>query len=99
MADVNGNWDVAVKTPMGAQKGVLTVNSDGGSFSGALSGDLGTVEIDNGTVEDDTLTWSMSITKPMTLAVTCTATIEGDTLTGKVDTGAFGAFGLSGTRA
>lgn len=32
MASVDGQWDVTIKSPMGDQKAVLTVNSDGGSF-------------------------------------------------------------------
>lgn len=99
MANVDGNWNVAVKTPMGAQGGVLTVVSDGATFSGGLNGELGEMAIDNGTVDGDTISWKMTISKPMTLEVTCTATVTGDALEGKVDTGAFGAFGLSGTRA
>lgn len=99
MANVDGAWNVAVKTPLGAQEGVLTVNSEGATFTGGLNGELGEVAIENGAVDGDTIRWSMTIAKPMTLDVTCTATIDGDALEGKVDTGAFGAFGLTGTRA
>ena len=99
MANVDGNWNVTVKTPMGAQEGVLTVVSDGATFTGGLNGELGEVAIDGGSVDGDTISWTMTISKPMTLEVTCTATIDGDALEGKVDTGAFGAFGLTGTRA
>ena len=99
MANVDGARNVAVKTPLGAQEGVLTVNSDGATFTGGLNGELGEVAIDNGTVDGDTINWKMTISKPMTLEVTCAATVTGDSLEGKVDTGAFGAFGLTGTRA
>ena len=56
MAAVDGDWDVTIKSPMGDQKAVLTVNSDGGSFSGQMSGGLGSMDIANGTVDGDTLT-------------------------------------------
>mgnify|MGYP000470408452 FL=1 len=62
MAAVDGDWDVTIKSPMGDQKAVLTVNSDGGSFSGKMSGGLGTMEIADGTVDGDTLSWGMDIT-------------------------------------
>ena len=52
MAAVDGQWDVTIKSPMGDQKAVLTVNSDGGSFSGSMSGGLGAMDIANGTVDD-----------------------------------------------
>jgi hypothetical protein len=99
MANVDGTWNVEIKTPMGAQKGTLIVNSNGDSFTGQMSGDVGTVAIDDGTVAGDTLSWKMKITKPMPMEVTNTATVAGDQMTGKVDTGAFGAFDLVGTRA
>ena len=54
MAAVDGDWDVTIKSPMGDQKAVLTVNSDGGSFSGSMSGGLGAMDIANGTVDGDT---------------------------------------------
>ncbi len=98
MANVDGSYNVHIKTPMGMQEGVLTVNSDGDSFTGTVSGDLGSVDIDNGIVTGDTLSWKMNVSKPMPLEVTCTAEITGDKLVGKVDTGAFGAFDMTGER-
>ena len=54
MAAVDGDWDVTIKSPMGDQKAVLTVNSDGSSFSGQMSGGLGAMDIASGTVDGDT---------------------------------------------
>ncbi len=99
MAAADGRWNMEVQTPMGPQKGVLTVASDGDSFSGELSGDLGSMPIESGSVDGDTIHWVMEITKPMKMKVTCTATALGDLLDGKVDTGMFGAFALTGSRA
>ena len=98
MAAVDGQWDVTIKTPMGDQKAVLTVKSDGGSFSGNMSGGLGAMEIANGTVDGDTLSWGMDITVPMPMQLDATATVSGDAITGEVKAGAFGSMGLSGTR-
>jgi hypothetical protein len=98
MAAVDGNWDVVVRTPLGDQKATLTVRSAGATFTGSLSGALGSVEIPNGTVDGDTLAWVMSITTPMTMTLECSATIDGDALTGSVGAGVLGSFPLSGTR-
>ena len=98
MAAVDGDWDVTIKSPMGDQKAVLTVNSDGSSFSGKMSGGLGTMEIPTGTVDGDTLSWSMDMTVPMPMKLDATATVDGDAMTGEVKEGAFGSMGLSGTR-
>ena len=99
MADVDGNWNCTVSSPMGEQEFVLTVASAGGSFSGSASGGIGTKQIDDGVVEGDTLAWSMGISKPMPLMLTCKAVVTGDALEGNVKAGIFGSFPISGTRA
>jgi hypothetical protein len=38
------------------------------------------------------------MTSPMPMTLDCSATINGDTVTGQVGAGAFGSFPLSGTR-
>lgn len=98
MAAVDGDWNVTIKSPMGDQNAVLTVNSDGGSFSGSMSGGLGSMDIPSGTVDGDTISWSMDMTVPMPMKLDCTATVNGDSMTGEVKAGAFGSMGLSGTR-
>ena len=95
---VAGSYDVSVKTPMGEQKGTLTVVPDGDSFSGELAGTMGTAAITGGKVSGDTLSWKMGISVPMPLSLDCEATITGDTLTGKVSAGAFGSMPLEGKR-
>ncbi len=98
MAAADGNWDVTIKSPMGDQKGVLSVTTDGASFSGKLVGGLGSMDIPSGSVDGDKLSWKMDMTVPMPMTLDCTATVDGDALTGEVVAGAFGAMGLSGTR-
>ena len=51
-----------------------------------------------GEVDGDTLTWKQQMTVPMPMTLDCTATVDGDTLTGTVGAGAFGSFPMSGTR-
>ena len=99
MANVDGNWDTVAKTPMGDQKATLSVASSGDSFTGTYSGAMGTTEIKDGKVDGDKLTWKVDITVPMPMTLDCSATVDGDTLTGSVGAGAFGSFPLSGTRA
>ena len=98
MAGIDGSWDTVVKSPLGDQKAVLTVKTDGGSFSGSYVGAMGSMDI-SGAVDGNTISWSMSITVPMPMTLDCTATADGDTITGTVGAGAFGAFPMSGTRA
>jgi len=95
---VAGTYDVTVKTPLGDQKGQLTVVPEGDGWSGQLSGALGQVPITGGRVAGDTLTWQMSITTPMPLSLDCEATVSGDRLSGTVKAGAFGSMALEGVR-
>ena len=98
MAGIDGTWDATVKSPLGDQKMTLTVKTDGGTFSGTNSGAMGSTDI-SGSVDGDTIKWTMNITVPMPMSLDCTATADGDTLTGSVGAGAFGSFPLTGTRA
>lgn len=98
MADVDGKWNCIVESPMGAQEFVLTVVSAGDSFSGSAEGEIGRKQIEDGSVDSDTLSWTMHVSKPMPVTLTCKATVTGDTLEGKVKAGIFGSFPISGTR-
>lgn len=98
MAAVDGDWDVTIKSPMGDQKAVLTVNSDGSAFAGQMSGGLGTMPITGGSVDGNTISWKMDMTVPMPMTLDATATVDGDAIAGEVKAGAFGSMGLSGTR-
>ena len=98
MADVDGNWDVVVKSPLGDQKLTLTVKSDGNSFTGTGSGAMGSADI-SGQVDGNTLTWKQQVTTPMPMTLDMNATVDGDTMTGTVGAGAFGSFPLNGTRS
>jgi hypothetical protein len=99
MANVDGSWNTVAKTPMGDQQATLNVQSSGDGFTGTYSGALGSTEIKDGTVDGDKLSWSLDITVPMPMTLTCEATVEGDSINGTVTAGAFGSFPLSGTRA
>ncbi len=98
MAAVDGAYDVTIKSPMGDQSAVLTVNSDGSSFSGNMAGGLGSMDITGGSVDGNMLSWKMDMTVPMPMSLDCKATVDGDMISGEVVAGAFGSMGLSGTR-
>ena len=98
MAEVDGQYDVTVKSPMGDQNSVLTVESNGDSFTGNMSGSMGSMDIETGSVAGNTLSWKMDMTVPMPMTLECTATVDGDTISGEVVAGAFGSMPVSGTR-
>lgn len=96
---VSGTYNVVTKTPMGDQSSTFTIVADGGAFTGTNAGAMGSMNLDNGKVDGNTLTWSMNMTVPMPMTLEGEATVDGDTITGTVKAGAFGAFPMSGTRA
>ena len=96
---VAGTYDCITKTPMGDQKGVFTVvPGDGNSFTGSIAGDMGTMEVKDGTIDGNTLTWKMDMTVPMPMELEGEASVDGGQLTGSVKAGAFGSMQLTGQR-
>jgi hypothetical protein len=96
---VAGTYNVVTKTPMGDQNGTFTVSVDGDSFTGSVNGPMGNMEVSDGKVSGNTLNWKMDMKVPMPMSLTCTATVDGDAITGEIDTGAFGKMAMNGTRA
>ena len=95
---VAGSYECVTKTPMGDQKSVLTVNVSGDSWTGTNAGAQGSLDVCDGKVDGNTLTWKMNMTVPMPMTLEGTATVDGDTITGSVKAGMFGSMPLSGTR-
>jgi hypothetical protein len=95
---VSGTYNVTVKTPMGDQAGTFTVLAEGDRFTGSLAGGLGSMDVADGTVSGNTLTWKMDMKVPMPMTLDCEATVDGDAINGNVKAGVFGSMPLSGTR-
>ena len=96
---VDGNWNITVQSPMGAQPSTLSLKADGGTLTGTQSAQGNTSDIASGKVDGDTVTWSNSITTPFPMTLEFTGKVEGDILNGNVKAGAFGSFPFTGTRA
>ncbi|WP_164115533.1 hypothetical protein [Sphingorhabdus sp. Alg239-R122] len=95
---VEGAYDCVTKSPMGDQQSVLTVNVDGDTFTGTNAGAMGALDIEDGKVDGNKLTWKMQMKVPMPMELNCEATVDGDTVTGTINAGAFGSMAMSGTR-
>lgn len=97
---VAGTYDTVVKSPMGDQKGTFTVvpGDDGNTFTGSMAGGMGSMDVEEGKIDGNKLTWKMNMTVPMPMTLDCEATVDGDQLTGNVNAGAFGAMPLTGER-
>ena len=96
---IDGNWSIAMETPLGRRTAALELKSAGSVLTGTMSGDAGTTPIADGTVAGDRASWKASITSPMAMTLEFSATIDGDVMSGSVGLGMFGSAPLSGTRA
>lgn len=100
MSEVSGTYNTTVKSPMGDQSGTFTVVDNGdGTFSGKMAGGMGSMDVEDGKVDGNQLSWKMNMTVPMPMTLECEATVEGGKLAGNVNAGAFGAMPLTGEKA
>jgi hypothetical protein len=97
---VTGTYDCATKTPMGDQSGILTVvpNDEGTAFTGTMIGAMGNVDVQDGKIDANMLSWKMKIVVPIPMTLECEAAVEGDELNGQVKAGGFGTMPFSGKR-
>lgn len=99
MSSADGVWNTTMNTPMGPQKVTLTLATDGDALTGSLSGPQGSLDLQDGAVDGDALSWKADISQPMAMTLEFSATVDGDEISGNVKLGAFGNASLSGTRA
>ena len=97
---VAGTYALTVQSPVGNQDSTMTVvpDANGTTFAGSLVGGMGDVQVADGRIAGNVLTWTMNISSPMPMKLTCEAAIDGDEVSGKVGAGVFGSMPLSGKR-
>jgi hypothetical protein len=96
---VDGKWNITVQTPMGAQSSTLELVTDGTSLTGSQSGNGESGAIYEGRVDGDTASWKVDITRPMSLSVSFSATVDGDSISGTAKAGMFPKSTFAGSRA
>jgi len=96
----DGKWTTTMNTPMGAQNGSMELSTDGGALTGTLTAATGdAVEITDGTIDGNNLSWKAAITQPMPITLEFSAVVDGDAISGDVKLGAFGNATFTGERA
>lgn len=98
MNSIDGSWQCRVETPVGPRTfhAELTPHED--RFEARVTGNFGEMEIEDGRLNGDVMTWTMAVTSPLPLNLTCTALVSGDRMAGSVSAGIFGKYPLTGTR-
>lgn len=93
-----GNWDVVLNTPMGTQKGKMTINVENSILTGEMTSPIGVIQVEDGKVDSDTATWVCKLKKPMLVKLSFNVKVQDDELKGKVKVGPMGESDFSGTR-
>lgn len=96
---VDGKWEIVINSPMGAQKAVLDMASNGNSLTGTQTAQQGSGPLENGKIDGNNVSWSAKITSPLPLTLDFAGTVEGDKLSGSVKAGSFGSFPFTGSRS
>ncbi|MBP1994226.1 DJ-1/PfpI family protein [Paenibacillus eucommiae] len=94
----DGDWDTTIATPVGKLQVKLSISTSNGIVRGkAIQGDE-TVEFMNPALQDNKLSWSLRITKPMRLNLKFEVAADGDHMTGIAKAGLLPASKLTGKR-
>lgn len=89
---VDGTFKLTVNTQMGTQTPTLVLKEDAGALSGSFDGDTGKYDFSGGTVDGNSASWDMTIqAMGQEVKLTCTATVDGDSISGNINTAMGGA--------
>ena len=91
------HWHITVDTPVGQQRGSLSCASPGSAALAAYS-EAGELALQNGTAQDNELSWELQLSRPIPMTIECQARIHGDTIQGTAMVAAFGDITFTGTR-
>ena len=95
---VDGTWDVTMNTRMGAQKSTIVLKTEGSALTGSMTSPRGTVSIKDGTTDGNTATWTAKLRVPLPMTMKCSATVDGDSISGEAKLGTFGTAPFTGNR-
>ncbi|WOX07026.1 hypothetical protein [Microbulbifer pacificus] len=95
---VSGKYECITKTPMGDQKTIYDIVVDGDSFSGTNTGSLGTLDLRNGKIVGNRLTWTMRMIKPFPINFEGEVEIIDGNLSGIIKAGVMGSSEITGKR-
>jgi transcriptional regulator GlxA family with amidase domain len=94
----DGDWDTTIATPVGKLQVKLSISTNNGMVQGKATQGDETVEFMSPALEDNKLSWSLRITKPMRLNLKFEVAVDGDHMTGIAKAGVLPASKLTGKR-
>ncbi len=85
--DITGKWESTRETQQGTMTTTFTFEQDGGKLTGTLGSQRGDMEISDGTIEGNKISFKMVMTRgDRTMEMAYSGTVEGDTITGTMQT-------------
>lgn len=95
---ITGHWKLSITSPMGTQESELKVEGEGSSLRGTQSADGVEGEIFDGSIDGNTVSWSVKVNQPLPMTLTFSGSFDASSMSGNVKAGMFGSFPFSGTR-
>lgn len=92
------HWHITVDTPVGQQSGYLELSVNQAGCTGRLYSEAGELILQNGTAQDNELSWELQLSRPIPMTIECQARIHGETIQGIAMVAAFGDITFTGTR-
>jgi hypothetical protein len=86
----DGTWQITAQTPMGEQQSTVELSESAGALTGRMTAPE-EAAIYDGSINGGEASWRVDITKPMSLKLHVSATIDGDSMSGKINAGIFPA--------
>ena len=77
----------------------MSLATSGGTLTGQMKGAQGAMDLNDGKVDGDNVSWTANLTQPMPIKLEFTGKVDGDKIGGSVKLGAFGNATWEGTRA
>ena len=97
-ADMTGTWKVTVETEMGSGTPSFDLVEEGGKISGTYNGQMGSAPV-TGTVEDKSFKIVINLeAQGQSMAIEYAGSIDGDSISGKLDFGGMGGGTFTGKK-
>jgi len=96
---LNGNWNLTMNSPMGPRPVTANFKTDGNTISGEFTGAQGSAPV-TGTANGNEVAFAATVAGPMgQMELKFTGTVDGDSISGTVQFGAFGSGTFTGNKA
>jgi hypothetical protein len=84
-SDIIGTWEISIFTPFGTTNSRATINSIEPFVSGTIVGEKGSLDFNNGIVENNVLTFSATVDTPIKATLTVNIEIIDDKFKGTLE--------------